>query len=191
MSCLSCATSTAHALSAAIQEELSVEYLFYHSVQNMPGADPDQGTTFDATASALVAMGQPPEHIWPYAMTQAYGADWAPPTDPSPVFKAALESLPAQFDVIAKHLLQNEVVVIGLIITDAFYRCDGDGRLPEIDPDTDRAGHAVLGVGFGSDADDQYILARNSWGLGWGISGHGWLSKSYLEHRLVEAGIVS
>ncbi|MEP0315140.1 MAG: C1 family peptidase [Hyphomonas sp.] len=191
MSCLSCATSAAHGLSAVTTEDLSVEYLFYHSVQNMPGSNPDQGTTFKATASALLVEGQPAEHIWPYADAQAYGADWTPPAHSSPIYKASLESESVNYDRIVDHLLQNRVVVMGLIITDAFYRCDKNGRLPGVNPDAERAGHAVLGVGHASDADDQFILIRNSWGESWGMSGHAWLSKTYLEHHLYEAGTVS
>ncbi|MGB3624695.1 MAG: hypothetical protein WA989_02640, partial [Henriciella sp.] len=44
MSCLACAATDAHAHMAASAEPFSAEYLFYHAVQNMPGADPSRGT---------------------------------------------------------------------------------------------------------------------------------------------------
>ena len=191
MSCLSCATSTAHGLMAATSEDLSVEYLFYHSVQQMPAANPDQGTTFDATASALLSEGQPAEHVWPYADTQAYGAVWVPPAHSAPLFKADLDPVPPDFDDIAAQFLQGRAVVMGLIITDSFYHCDHSGMLPPLTPDTERAGHAVLGVGSASNGADQFILIRNSWGAGWGMSGHAWLPRAYLELHLIEARMVA
>ena len=190
MSCLSCATSTAHGLVATTPEDLSVEYLFYHSVQQMPAANPDEGTTFDATASALLFEGQPAEQIWPYANIQAYGADWNPPAHSAPLHKAHLDSVPSNFDDIAAQFLQGRAVVMGLIITDSFYQCDHSGMLPLLTPDTERAGHAVLGVGSASNGADQFILVRNSWGAGWGMSGHAWLPRAYLELHLIEARMV-
>ncbi|KDA01278.1 C1 family peptidase [Hyphomonas oceanitis] len=178
-------------MTAAASEDLSIEYLFYHSVQQMPAANPDEGTTFDSTASALLSEGQPVDHVWPYADTQAYGVDWAPPVHSAPVYKANFEPIPPDFDAIASQFLTGRTVVMGLIITDAFYRCDHSGMLPSLAPDTERGGHAVLGVGSASDGTDHFILIRNSWGAGWGMSGHAWLSRAYIELHLIEARIVA
>jgi len=35
--------------------------------------------------------------------------------------------------------------------------------------------HCVQMVGFNSDASDPYWILRNSWGTGWGLSGHIWI----------------
>jgi C1A family cysteine protease len=178
-------------LTAATTEDLSVEYLFYHAVQQMPAADPDQGTTFNATASALSIDGQPTEHVWPYSDTQAYGTSWAPPAHSEPLYKADLDLIQPDFDVIWDHLANGRSVVMGMIVTDAFYLCDVSGMLPPLVPDTERAGHAVLGVGSASNSANQFILIRNSWGAGWGMSGHAWLSRAYVEQHLIEAGTVT
>jgi C1A family cysteine protease len=46
-------------------------------------------------------------------------------------------------------------------------------------------------VGFGHDKDGSYILVRNSWGLRWGVQGHGWLHDAYLEPLMVTTGVLS
>ncbi len=64
-SCLAFATSTAHEHKAGIAEHLSVEYLFYCSVERTPGKNPTDGTTMAAAAGALADEGQPIEAAWP------------------------------------------------------------------------------------------------------------------------------
>lgn len=76
-SCLAFATSTAHEHKAGIREHLSVEFLFYHSVQRSPGKDPSAGTSLLAAAGALADEGQPIETAWPYSAAQA--TPWTPP----------------------------------------------------------------------------------------------------------------
>ncbi|MEH3062563.1 MAG: C1 family peptidase [Methylobacterium radiotolerans] len=83
-------------------------------------------------------------------------------------------------------------IVLGLIITDAFFRPDGNGLVPKRDPDPERGGHAVLAVGYGHDPKGQpAILIRNSWGSGWGLAGHAWLSSAYLARQLHETATLT
>jgi C1A family cysteine protease len=82
-------------------------------------------------------------------------------------------------------------VVLGLVITDAFFHPTG-GVVLDLQPDAERAGHAVLAVGYGaSTTGDSAILVRNSWGLGWGLGGYAWLSSAYVSRQLFETATLT
>lgn len=184
-SCLAFASSAAHEHGANTGEHLSVEYLFFHAVARTPGQNPNAGTTMAATAQALAQEGQPIEPAWPYSPIQA--VPWAPPSFSNPLFKTTMvPGKPASTDLAAT-LDKKVPVILGLVITDAFFRPDALGIVPDITPDTERGGHAVLAVGHGHDqAGQEAVLVRNSWGPGWGRDGYAWLSQSYLDRQLHE-----
>lgn len=189
-SCLAFATSTAHEHHVGPGELLSVEYLFYHAVARMPGADPSTGTTMAAAAAALADNGQPMEAVWPYSLVQA--TPWAPPTVTTTLYKTAMTPAKLAFADIIAALDQSLPVILGLAITDAFWRPDPAGRIPDLSPDVERGGHAVLAIGHGIWADGvSALLIRNSWGKGWGQGGHAWVSRSYVDRQLLQTAILA
>lgn len=96
------------------------------------------------------------------------------------------------FDGIIAALDTGATVVLGLVITDAFYRPDASGTVvADVRPDIERGGHAVLAVGYGADSNGlPALLIRNSWGDRWGLGGHGWLPRGYVERQLHETAIL-
>jgi len=191
MTCLSFAASASHERAVGSKELLSVEYLFYHSVMKMPNANPDDGTTLVATKSALSLEGQPLENVWPYEPCQAYGTEWVPPDCANEIYRVEMDLIPPSVDAAKSFLDQNCAVILGLVITDAFYRCDTQGHLPRMQTDMDRAGHAIVAVGHGIDGNSDYLLVRNSWGPEWGLGGHAWLSSEYLGSQMFEMAVVA
>ena len=189
-SCLAFASTTAHEHKTASGEYLCVEYLFYHSVTRTPGKNPRAGTTMQAAAEALALEGQPVETAWPYSATDV--VPWTPPAIASPMLRAQLSVGALSSPEIVAMLDRGRPVVLGLVVTDAFYRPDAAGLVEVRTPDPDRAGHAVLAVGYsGKSASDAALLIRNSWGAGWGSGGYGWLTKAYVERQLRETAVLT
>lgn len=189
-SCLAFASSTAHEYGANIPEHLSVEYLFYHAVERSPGKNQFLGATMDAAAGALADEGQPVETAWPYSPIPM--TPWLPPVITTTLHKRGLSVKALGFDDITGVLDNGQPVVLGVIITDAFYRPDSFGRIADVSPDTERGGHAVLAVGYGTQADGTgVLLVRNSWGAAWGIGGYAWISRAYVSQQLRETATLS
>lgn len=190
-SCLAFASSTAHERQTLSAEHLCVEYLFFHAVARTPGQNPHGGTSMAAAAAALADEGQPVETAWPYTSDQL--TPWTPPPITSTLHKTVLAPGALDFAGVIATLDTAAPVVLGLIITDAFYRPDGAGRIPFQAPDIERGGHAVLAVGYGSESGtgEPALLIRNSWGPGWGQGGYAWLPRAYVDCQLHETALLT
>jgi hypothetical protein len=171
---------------------LSVEHLFYHA-QKRAGLPPDQGATFRYILHALREDGQPVEEEWPYAADQPDPASWQPPKEITTVFKRDGHKNGKLFDSIIEVLSNRRPVIVGMMLTRSFRAATPEGLIPtsplEMADKADR--HAVIAVGYGiTDAKETAVLIRNSWGEAWGMKGHAWLLKSYLEPLLLKTAIL-
>ena len=138
-----------------------------------------------AVASALADEGQPVEAAWPYSPVQV--TPWTPPAIATAVHKAAIVPGKLAFEDIVASLDLGRPVILGLIITDAFFRPDHLGQVQDQVPDTERGGHAVVAIGHGISAGGTpALLIRNSWGEAWGLGGYAWLSRAYVDRQVHE-----
>jgi hypothetical protein len=187
--CLAFATSAANENLARVDEHLSVEYLYFHALARTPGSSAHAGTTMEAAAEALLCDGQPAERHWPYL--DAVPASWSPPSLSERAFRSELRIGRMTFDEIVAELDEERPVVLGMLISDAFYVPAPDGRITETAKDIVRGGHAILAVGHGSDREGRFLLVRNSWGTAWGLGGHAWLKQDYVERHLHQTAAIA
>ncbi|GJL87165.1 MAG: hypothetical protein DHS20C03_08740 [Minwuia thermotolerans] len=130
------------------------------------------------------------ESAWPYSPVQV--TPWTPPTITTPPHKSTMVTGAVDYDDIIANLDNGTPIILGLIITDAFYQPTVDGTIEDQTPDLERGGHAVLAVGHGLDGQGgTAILVRNSWGANWGVGGYGWLPRSYVERQLYETALLT
>jgi hypothetical protein len=190
--CLAFAASDTHAALRSPPTTLSAEFAFYHA-QRRAGRPPTAGANLSHMLAALKGDGQPVEADWPYLNALPSDLDtYGPPADLK-VFRRNGEPRPGGVDEIVLQLDAKRPVLTLLMLSDAFYMPDRDGVVattPGEGPDPQRR-HAVVAVGHGTRAGERVILVRNSWGLGWGLAGHAWLTESFITPRLTRVALLT
>lgn len=186
--CLAFATSDAHlAKLADPQAHLSCEYLFYQA-KRLDGSSPYEGATVKSIQDALAGAGQPFESAWPYLSRLPDDlAKWVPPGNVGDLHKRQSRRIQSKFETIHGSVASGVPVVIVMSISDSFVEPSPEHIVDSSEPVSSSARHAVLGVGVGKLESQEMILVRNSWGRDWGDAGHAWITKSYLEPRLIYA----
>jgi papain like protease len=178
--CLAFTFSDLNRINAALQFDLSAEYLYQAAAANSPSWIPDSGLLIDDGRHALEHVGQPAESVFPYAAAE--------PTHPLPVLPGLQPSYAmktryhtgAVRDILAM-LGRGEPLALGMVLSQEFFH-PVDGVIDYSPMSIPNSGHAVLGVGIGKhqSTGDDYLLIRNSWGPTWGDAGYAWLPAAYL-----------
>ena len=182
--CLAFAVSDGHSFHQQIEDDLSVEYLYYWALQHMTKNAVNSGLTFAAVEEALQTQGQPIETDWPYNPNQTNILP--PPHNLLDIWKAKSKwSLSSDYLNVIDGIRNKKPVVLGINLTSSFLQPLAD---PYIIP-SDGIGfgkHAVLVVGLGADKNGNiHLLIRNSWGDRWGKEGYAWIPCAYLDDKLV------
>lgn len=188
--CLAFAVSDAHAAIRRPWSELSVEYLYFHA-QAHAGRSADAGCTPLSVIDALRDVGQPVETDWPYlAEVPQPVTDWRPPVVARRYGRGA-KFCDASLPLVMTSLGGERPLVLVIGLTAPFYSPDGGGIVRHVDggPSGSVANHAVVAVGHGTFQDAPVVLVRNSWGGGWELDGHAWLTSGYLRSCLL--GVLS
>lgn len=89
---------------------------------------------------------------------------------------------------VALALLNKAPISIGVPWMRSMFTPDKTGTI-HVDPSSGVAGGHQVAV-IGNDVKNQRIYIRNSWGEGWGIDGHAWLSWAEFEFLLDNSGDV-
>ncbi len=189
--CLAFAASDLHAAVRPGWTPLSCEAAFHHA-QNRAGRPPSSGAGLGFMLDALREDGQPAEEHWPYVPTPPANDAWSTPPADGVRFTRKGQPLPFGWVEIIDALQAGRPVLILLRLSASFYRPDAAGVVRPVPGEVgDPAlGHAVLAVGHGEIADAPVLLVRNSWGAGWGVAGHAWLTRTYVEPRLYGAALL-
>ena len=184
--CMAFAASDAHAGLRDGWAPLSCEFAFYQA-QRRAGRSPAQGALLSAMLDALRSDGQPEEQGWPYlqAVPEDHGS-WKPPSAVGERYGRDGQPGGANLASIIALLDQGRPVVILTMLSRSFFMPTDDGI---VDPANDEQPepsqrHAVIAVGHGQVDGATAILVRNSWGAGWGMDGHAWLTEGFLAPRL-------
>jgi hypothetical protein len=137
--------------------------------------------------AAIREDGQPVETDWPYlAQIPADAAKWQPPASIGPLFRRAGKSSGDTIETIITSLRHYQPVLTLLRLSQSFFAVGADGVVdpaPGEVPDF-HCRHAVVAVGFGEVGMQRAVLVRNSWGLGWGLSGYAWLTENFVQPRV-------
>jgi Papain family cysteine protease len=88
------------------------------------------------------------------------------------------------FDEISDAVEGGQPILVGMTISDAFYMPRSDGVIDSDEPQDPARKHAVVVVATGTQAKKRLLLARNSWGDTWGLSGYAWLVQRYTSPRI-------
>jgi hypothetical protein len=184
--CLAFAASDTHAGLREGWAPLSCEFAFYHA-QRRGLRKPSTGATLPHMLDALRLDGQPIEQGWPYApVTPADDKAWAPPANPGPLFGRHGASSPASFDAVCAALDKGTPAMMLMSLSNSFYTPDAEGVVSPPPGELPLASvrHAVIAVAHGTVDGVHAVLVRNSWGAGWGLQGHAWLTTDFIKPRL-------
>ncbi|MGO8869000.1 MAG: C1 family peptidase [Alphaproteobacteria bacterium] len=191
--CLAFAASDLHAALRDGWTPLSTEFAFY-CAQRRAGRSPYKGAILGAMLDALRDDGQPAETAWPYLASLPKDlSTWAPPASSYHLFRRAGEKRDNRFDEIISLLDDGRPSLVLLMLSDAFYEANPGNfviqKTGEM-PDPLRR-HAVIVVAHGMLGNARAILVRNSWGNGWGLNGHAWITEAFLVPRLIRVAILT
>jgi C1A family cysteine protease len=166
--------------------DLSRLFLYYNARLQMQETDKDEGTYIRLAFASLTTLGTCTEATWSY--------------DPNNVFirpswKAYQEAYPRKIksfyritamnssdlrSAIKQALQAQHPVVFGMIVDQDYMNTGSDGMvtMPKSKREKE-GGHAQLIVGY--DDNMQRWIVKNSWGLGWGDNGYGYVPYEYLD----------
>ncbi|ADV14588.1 cysteine protease [Mesorhizobium australicum WSM2073] len=192
--CLSFAASATHRAAHKHPTQLSPEWLYYHATRR-DGLQPDQGSTIEATCTAILNDGQPDEEFWPYQDREVCLNPYQPAGQRPVVVRCDTGQRSSDSDRWRSEIDSGSPVVITLFISSAFYqpaRFIGPEALMAEDhiPIDPTLAHAVVLAGYGYVNGASHFLVRNSWGLRWGWAGYAWFSETYLTRRFAGAFVI-
>ena len=146
-------------------------------------------TSVSLALSGLTRLRHAQESAWPYGTPS-----WPAPRPSKARLSKYQTTLPlwrknpGSWDAVRRALANENAVVLTLRFVASAWLSSG----PEVDAPPGRkcpTNHAVLVVGIAETSDRlaESVIVKNSWGVGWGLAGYGFVSRRYLEHYVVRA----
>lgn len=160
----------------------------YKEARDLDGYVGDVGATLASAAKSMNVEGMATEKSWPYVTSKVN--EEAPPAVHAEADKMKATNY-YKCEGVGSTLLTNLKtaigvlglpVMMGFIAYNTIFSVGSDGMIP-LPGGPQAGGHAVVAVGY-SDAK-QAVLIMNSWAVGWGMGGFGWLPYAYFLQQLV------
>lgn len=172
----------------------------YKTTRELLKSTGDTGAFLRTTMEAMVLFGLPPEDYWPYvvadfdkepsAFLYSFGQNYQALSyyrlDPAGTAKQSL------LNQIRANLASGLPAMFGFTVYNSYIQASvaNKGAIPyPVKGDKVVGGHAVVAVGYddalqirngSAKATTGALLIRNSWGVGWGDGGYGWLPYEYV-----------
>lgn len=185
--CMAFAMSDLNRHVAGAPGVLSAEFLYQTAGALTPSWNPGMGLRSTEAIMATHSPGQPLESYFPYqAQNPATVAMPVPPTGQQ-LFTSQIVAHGHAMQFFVNELTCGRLVGVVMRVTLGLFS-PIEGVVPHDNAVIPDAYHAVLAVGLGSDqSGTRHLLIRNSWGVRWGLSGHGWLPEPFVNLHVVEA----
>jgi C1A family cysteine protease len=167
-----------------------VEYAYFHACHKRTLFDPKGGVAMPDILAAVEDDGQPEENGWPYLDQLPSDISlYKPPASVGTVYRRDAHHESGVL-VILSMLAQGRAPLIAMNVSREFFLAKANQvvRAPISSPSAAR--HGVVVVGNGEEQKESVLLIRNSWGDRWGDHGHAWISRDYLEPRLISVGVM-
>jgi C1A family cysteine protease len=182
---------SANALAAAVEVDLRAAqrphwmpsrlYIYYNERARQNTVATDSGARLRDGVKGLTKLGVCPEAMWAYDVSKfALKPDEACYADGRRNLVVKYGRVAQSAEAVEPMLYSGKPVLFGFIAFSGFEskRTARTGALKLPGPREKKlGGHAVLCVGY--DQTNKRFLIRNSWGVGWGLSGYFWMPYDY------------
>jgi hypothetical protein len=186
--CMAFAMSDLNRMASGAPGVLSAEFLYQSAGAITPGWQMGMGLYSTQAMMIAKSPGQPLEVDFPYQTQEIQVVDAPSPPAGKALYSSDLASSVHVMQVVIDKL--NSAKPVGLVIrvTPGFQR-PTQGVVAHGRDAYPNAFHAVIAVGWGVHevTSERHLLIRNSWGEGWGLSGHAWLPEEFVDLHVLEA----
>ena len=186
-SCVSQAVTSAYELMVKknnpdIFSELSRLFVYYHSRFIEGNVNEDSGiSTIRDALNAVRVYGVCSERLWPYDLTKVLIQP--PPPCYVDAFRRKISQYTSLYSLseMQETLVLGKPIVIGLNVFNGFMNVTQANPVVPLPASTDEVvigGHAMVILGYSNKSNT--FLVKNSFGIGWGDRGYGWLPYEYI-----------
>jgi C1A family cysteine protease len=169
--------------------EVSRLYIYYYTRLLEGNVNKDSGAYIRTAIKSVYNYGAPRESLWPYNIKKFKIKPSKQAISDAHTRKVTLYERVLDFNGCINALDNGYPVTIGFYVYSSFQSRNvaktGIMPYPNINKEKLIGGHAVLLVGY--DKTNNYFIARNSWGAGWGDKGYFYMPFQVIQNKNMSA----